>query len=117
MTEYRTEAARRIFEATEDEALAREHDLLRQNFGDQQVNAARAAVAARYPELQQREADIAQHISADPGRLDRYQRMYAADAQGAMEWAVESFRGVQRAAGPAGPLEGRNFYDPGMDLL
>lgn len=58
---------------------------------------ARAAVARRFKDFEERLPEISAHIGSDPALTERYNRMSAADPEMAMEWAYMEH---QRTAKP-----------------
>ena len=52
---------------------------------------ARGNVLAQYPDYQKFESDVAQHINSDPNTKAKYERMFQADPEGAMEYAFMKF--------------------------
>jgi hypothetical protein len=62
---------------------------------------ARQVVANEYPDFLKFEPEVAQFMEANPQIKDRYQRMYRADEQGAMEWAFNQFQRARAVAGQA----------------
>lgn len=68
---------------------------------------ARQEVVARYPDYSKFESDVARFIQEDPARLERYNRMFAADPAGAIEYGILSFSAERQRSAPSPhePLE------------
>lgn len=62
--------------------------------------AARGRLVADNPSYVQFEQDVAQFIASEPGMEERYNRMFTADPQGAMEYAFLRFGESRRRAAP-----------------
>lgn len=64
---------------------------------------ARQSVVSRYPDYAQHEAEVAKYVSENPDLNDRYQRMFRADPESAMEYAMLKYSEGRRASTPAPP--------------
>jgi hypothetical protein len=62
---------------------------------------ARNSMLSTYSDYQTYEADVARFIQDDPNLSQKYQRMFAADPEAAMEFAYLKFGQTRRAAVPA----------------
>lgn len=84
------------------------------------LQAGTAAARARIPELARPEVElsVAEYIASDAARLQRYQRLYQADVEGALTWAWGEFQSSagSAAAGAVGARGGGKLLDPGLDL-
>lgn len=58
---------------------------------------ARTSILSRYKDYGQYEADVAGYIESDPGLSQRYQKLFAADPEAAMEFAFLKFGEAKRS--------------------
>lgn len=64
---------------------------------------ARQQVISRYPDYQKYEADVARFVESDPQLSQAYQRMFTADPEAAMEYAILKFGNSRAASAPPAP--------------
>lgn len=63
---------------------------------------ARNSVMAQYPDFQKFESDVFQYLQSDPQMQEKYNRMFNADPEGAMDYAFLKFGEAQRRRAPQG---------------
>jgi hypothetical protein len=61
---------------------------------------ARQSVVARYPDYAKFESEVAKYVSENPELQSRYQRMFSADPESAMEYAMLKFTDSRRDSAP-----------------
>lgn len=67
------------------------------------AGSARSTVMAQYPDYQKYETDVAAYLSTDRATQEKYNRMFAADPEAAMEYAFLSFGEHQRRTAATKP--------------
>lgn len=63
---------------------------------------ARSQILARYPDYTKHESEVMQFIGGDPERLERYNRIAAADPAGALEYSILAYGAERQKAQPRG---------------
>lgn len=66
-----------------------------------QMASARQEMLSRYPDYNKFESEVAQFISSDPERLERYNRLFSADPAGAIEYGILAFTADRQKSAPS----------------